>query len=135
MSSSCCEKTGLCGFEQQIPFSCQEGPGAPLAAQMVESLPAVQETWVESMDRKDLQRKEWLPTPVFLPGEAHGQRNPVGYSPRGRKELDAPECLTQCWKPGGPQSRCWQMVLPWWSSGRDFTFQCRGHRLDPWAES
>ena len=26
------------------------------------------------------------PTPVFLPGESHGQRSPVGYSPWGQKE-------------------------------------------------
>ena len=31
-------------------------------------------------------RRKWQPTPVFLPGESHGQRNLVGYSPRGRKE-------------------------------------------------
>ena len=31
------------------------------------------------------------PTPVFLPGESHGQRNLVGYSPWGRKELDMTE--------------------------------------------
>ena len=36
-------------------------------------------------------RREWLPTPVFLPGEFHGQRSLVGYSPQGRKELDMPE--------------------------------------------
>ena len=28
------------------------------------------------------------PTPVFLPGESHGWRNLVGYSPQGHKELD-----------------------------------------------
>ena len=28
---------------------------------------------------------KWQPTPVFLPGESHGQRSLVGYSPRGRK--------------------------------------------------
>ena len=33
-------------------------------------------------------------TPVFLPGEFHGQRNLAGYSPRGRKELDMTERLT-----------------------------------------
>ena len=33
-------------------------------------------------------RREWLPTPVFLPGEFHGQRNLVGYSPWGRKESE-----------------------------------------------
>ena len=26
-------------------------------------------------------RKEWQPTPVFLPGEFHGQRSLVDYSP------------------------------------------------------
>ena len=31
------------------------------------------------------------PLPVFLPGESHGERSLVGYSPRGRKELDTTE--------------------------------------------
>jgi len=26
-------------------------------------------------------RREWLPTPVFLPGEFHGQRSLAGYFP------------------------------------------------------
>ena len=30
--------------------------------------------------------KEWLPTPVFLPGEFHVQRSLVGYSPWGHKK-------------------------------------------------
>ena len=33
----------------------------------------------------------WQPTPVSLPGESHGQRSLVGYSPRGRKESDTTE--------------------------------------------
>ena len=33
------------------------------------------------------------PTPVFLPGECHGQRSLVGCSPQGRKELDTTEQL------------------------------------------
>ena len=37
---------------------------------------------------------EWLPTPVFLPGELHGQRSLAGCSPWGCKELDATERLT-----------------------------------------
>ena len=28
------------------------------------------------------------PTPVFLPGESHGQRGLAGQSPQGRKESD-----------------------------------------------
>ena len=31
-------------------------------------------------------RRAWQPTPVFLPGESHGQRSVVNYSPRGHKE-------------------------------------------------
>ena len=38
-------------------------------------------------------RRKWQPTPVFLLGESHGQRNLVVYSPRGRKELDTAELL------------------------------------------
>ena len=34
------------------------------------------------------------PTPVFLPGEFHGQRSLVGYIPWGSKELDTTEQLT-----------------------------------------
>ena len=33
----------------------------------------------------------WQPTPVFLPGEFHGQRSLMGYSPQGHKELDTTE--------------------------------------------
>ena len=39
------------------------------------------------------QRRQWHPTPVLLPGEAHGRRSLVGCSPRGRIELDTTEQL------------------------------------------
>ena len=44
-------------------------------------------------------RRKWQPTPVFLPGESHGQRTLVGYSPQGCKELDTTERLhfTHCY--------------------------------------
>ena len=32
-------------------------------------------------------RREWQPTPVFLPGKSHGQRNLAGYSPWGGKRV------------------------------------------------
>ena len=35
--------------------------------------------------------RKWQPTPVFLPGEFHGQRSLGGYSPWGREELDTTE--------------------------------------------
>ena len=31
-------------------------------------------------------RRKWQPIPVFLPGESHGRRSLVGYSPWGLKE-------------------------------------------------
>ena len=40
-------------------------------------------------------RKEWQPTPVFLPEEFHGQKSLVSYSPWDCKELDKIERLTQ----------------------------------------
>ena len=42
------------------------------------------------------QRREWLPTPVFLPGEFHGQRSLLGYSPWGHWELDTTEATYAC---------------------------------------
>ena len=36
---------------------------------------------------KILWRRKWQPTPVFLPGESHGQRSLTGYSPWGYKRV------------------------------------------------
>jgi len=38
-------------------------------------------------------RRKWQPTPVFLPGESHGQRSFTGYSLQGCKMLDTTERL------------------------------------------
>ena len=58
---------------------------ASQVAQMVKNPPANAgdiETQVRSLHQEDpLERREWQPTPVFLPGESHGQRSLVGYSP------------------------------------------------------
>ena len=47
-----------------------------LVAQMVKNLPAVMETRVGKIP----WRREWLPTPVFLTREFHGQKSLEGYS-------------------------------------------------------
>ena len=39
-------------------------------------------------------RRAWQPTPVFLPGESHGQRSLVGCSPWGCKESDTTQPLS-----------------------------------------
>ena len=36
-------------------------------------------------------RRVWQPTPVFLPGESHGQRSLMDYSPWGYKKADTTE--------------------------------------------
>ena len=61
---------------------------------MLKNLLAVWETWDRSLGGKIPWRREWHPTPVFLPGESHGQGILVGYSPWSHKELDTAEKLT-----------------------------------------
>ena len=60
-------------------------------AQAVKNLPAMQETRVQFLGWEDLLEKETATTPEFLPGEFHGQRSLVGYSPWGHKELEMTE--------------------------------------------
>ena len=38
-------------------------------------------------------RRKWQPTPVFLPGESHGQRSLGDYNPWGGKDSDTTEPL------------------------------------------
>ena len=68
-------------------------------------------------------RRKWQPTPVFLPGESHGQRSLAGYSPWGHKESDTTERLTttktaskfhiiQRWENG--HSGCPHFCFPSW---------------------
>ena len=92
-------------------------------------------------------RMEWQPTPVFLPGEFHGQRSLAGCSPWDRDESDTTEQQTLlAWKrteePGGLQSMglqswtwlsnehtfCWlycSFQRWWWRS-------CPGRLSCPW---
>ena len=45
------------------------------------------DSWVEKIP----WRRAWQPTPLFLPGESHGQRSLAGYSPEGHTESDTTE--------------------------------------------
>ena len=58
-------------------------------AQLVENLPAMQETWVQSLGLGDPLERERLPTSVFWPGEFHGL-----YRPWVHKESDITEQLS-----------------------------------------
>ena len=58
---------------------------------MVKNLPAMQEIGFNPWVGKISWRREWLPSLVFLPGEFHGQRSLVSYSPWSNKEFDTTE--------------------------------------------
>ena len=67
---------------------------ASLVAQVVKNTPGMWEIQVKSLGWEELLEKRMATHPVFLPGEFHGQRSLVGYSPWGCKELDTTEQLT-----------------------------------------
>ena len=59
---------------------------------MEKNLPAMQEPGFNPWVRKIPWRREWQPTPVFLPGEFHGQRRLRGLQSIGSaKESDVIE--------------------------------------------
>ena len=64
--------------------------------QKVKNLSVMQESRVQSpgSERSDGDGNGNPSTPIFLPGEFHGQRNLVGYSPWSRKESDTIEGVT-----------------------------------------
>ena len=61
--------------------------------QSVKYLPAMQETWVQSLDWEDLLEKEMATHSSILAWKIPWVRSLVGYSPWGRKELDTTERL------------------------------------------
>ena len=89
---------------------------ASLIAQLVKNPPATQETLVQFLGQevplekgyatrssilgfniwvgKIPWRRTWQTTPGFLPGESHGLRSLVGYSPWGHKESHTTERLS-----------------------------------------
>ena len=72
-------------------------------AQRLKHLPASRRPGFDPWVGKIPWRRKWQPTPVFLPGESHGWRNLVGYSPRGHKESELEQSLASAFP--------WQMSL------------------------
>ena len=61
---------------------------------MVKNLPAMQGTSVQSLGWEVPLEKGLAITPLFLPGEFHGQRSLAGYRPWGCEEMDSTKPLT-----------------------------------------
>ena len=55
---------------------------------VIKNLQEMQETRVWSLGQEDPLDRKWRPTPVFLLGKSHEQRNLVSYSPWSHKESD-----------------------------------------------
>ena len=67
-------------------------------AQRLKHLPAMQETWVQSLGWEDPLEKERATHSSILAWKIHGQRSLAGYSPWGHKESDTTEQLTLSYK-------------------------------------
>ena len=70
----------------QVIFLCATLRGFPGESDSQESVCNVGDPGFKTWVRKIPWRRAWQPTPVFLPGESHGQRSLEGYSLRGCKE-------------------------------------------------
>ena len=64
---------------------------ASLVAQLVRNLPAMWETWVQSLGWEDTLEKGKATHSSILTGKSHGQRSLAGYSAWGHKESDTTE--------------------------------------------
>ena len=60
---------------------------------MVKNLPAMKDSWVQSLGQEDLPEKE-MATHSRNSGEFHGERSLAGYRPWGHKGSDMTEQLT-----------------------------------------
>ena len=74
------------------PFNYSvDGPRFSLVAQMVKSLPAMQETWVQSLGQEDLLEKEMATHSSILAWKIPWTEEPGGLHPMGLLELDTTE--------------------------------------------
>ena len=82
-----------------LPIIYSSLPGG----KMIKNPPAMQRSRFDPWLGKNPWRREWLPTPVILPKEFHGERSLANCSPWSRKKLDTTERLilslsTEGWK-------------------------------------
>ena len=87
--------------EWSVYASKQRLGRASLVSQMVKNPPAMRRPGFDPWAGEDPLEKDMATTPIFLPGESHGQKSLVYYSSWGHKELDTTEQLsthTDAWK-------------------------------------
>ena len=72
-------------------YRCMDFPGGASGKEPTHQCRRCKRRGFDPWVRKILWRTEWQSTPLFLPGESHGQKNLVGYSPQGCIESDMTE--------------------------------------------
>ena len=82
-------------------------------------------------------RRKWQPTLVFFPGESHGQRNLVGYSPWGCKESGMTELLTHTHTQPICTARVYTMCLDYffWHHKYHLSMRSEGFKLSGWQKT
>ena len=83
--------------------------------------------------RKIPWRKAWQPTPVFFPGESHGQRTLMCYSPSGHKESNTtgqlstlPACMLSWFS-------CFWLFATLWTIAHQDPLSIRFSRKEYWS--
>ena len=82
-----------------------------LSVSVIESTCQCTERGFDPWAGKIRRRRKWQPTPAFLPGKSHGQRNLVGRSPQGSKEWDSTEQAVLQWPCVLRGECCWGRCL------------------------
>ena len=84
----------LCLLHWQADSLLLAPPGKPVfkdkfdfpGGSVVKNLPAMQETYVQSLGGEDPRRRKWQLIPVFFPVKSHGQRSLPDYSQWGSQK-------------------------------------------------
>ena len=73
----------------EINFDDDIGVTWPPCGSVIESLPAIQETWVRSLDQEvPLEKQAASHSSILASGKSHGQRSLEGYSHGVAKKSD-----------------------------------------------
>ena len=141
-------RTHVSCLSRRILYHCTPGNERSdnLVAQRLKHLPAMRETRLRTLGHKDPLEK-WQPTPVFLPGESHGGRSLIGYSPWGSRRVGhdwttllsfsffyphvhwCTKIILYLWK---PLMKVAKRGFPGYPMVKTLHFQCRGPGFNPW---
>ena len=96
LDSFCSCKLACLSVKPEIPLVVVFQLGSPGSAGVKNPPASARHSGVDPWVGETPWRRKWQPTPVFLPGESHGQRTLEGYSLWSCRESDMTEnaCLS-----------------------------------------